>query len=33
MPVGKRMACVRDPDGVVVELAEYGGVPKFAGGG
>lgn len=25
LPAGKRMAYLRDPDGVVVELAEYGG--------
>lgn len=29
VPVGKRMAYVRDPDGAIVELAEYGGVPSF----
>ena len=28
-PVGKRMAYVRDPDGAIVELAEYGGTPSF----
>jgi catechol 2,3-dioxygenase-like lactoylglutathione lyase family enzyme len=29
VPVGKRMAYVRDPDGAIVELAEYGGTPSF----
>lgn len=29
VPVGKRMAYVRDPDGVIVELAEYSGPPSF----
>lgn len=29
VPAGKRMAYVRDPDGVMVELAEYGGTPTF----
>ncbi|MGE5475192.1 MAG: VOC family protein [Bacteroidales bacterium] len=29
VPVGKRMAYVRDPDGAIVELAEYGGAPSF----
>lgn len=29
VPVGKRMAYVRDPDGVIVELAEYGAEPDF----
>lgn len=29
VPVGKRMAYVIDPDGAIVELAEYGGVPTF----
>lgn len=29
VPVGKRMAYVTDPDGAIVELAEYGGVPSF----
>lgn len=29
VPVGKRMAYVRDPDGAIVELAEYGGPPTF----
>lgn len=29
VPVGKRMAYVRDPDGAIVELAEYGGMPTF----
>lgn len=29
VPVGKRMAYVRDPDGAIVELAEYGGEPSF----
>lgn len=29
VPVGKRMAYVTDPDGAIVELAEYGGVPTF----
>lgn len=30
VPVGKRMAYVRDPDGAIVELAEYGGTPTFS---
>lgn len=30
VPVGKRMAYVVDPDGAIVELAEYGGEPAFA---
>ena len=30
VPVGKRMAYVRDPDGAIVELAEYGGPPSFS---
>jgi glyoxylase I family protein len=29
VPVGKRMAYVHDPDGAIVELAEYGGAPVF----
>lgn len=29
VPLGKRMAYVRDPDGAIVELAEYGGTPSF----
>lgn len=29
VPVGKRMAYVRDPDGAIVELAEYGDTPSF----
>lgn len=29
VPVGKRMTYVRDPDGAIVELAEYGGTPTF----
>lgn len=29
VPVGKRMAYVRDPDGTIVELAEYSGPPSF----
>ncbi|MCR6628778.1 MAG: VOC family protein [Magnetospirillum sp.] len=29
VPVGKRMAYVRDPDGAIVELTEYGGTPTF----
>ncbi len=29
VPVGKRMAYVRDPDGAIAELAEYGGPPTF----
>lgn len=29
VPVGKRMAYVTDPDGAIVELAEYGGTPRF----
>lgn len=30
VPVGKRMAYVTDPDGAIVELAEYGGDPTFS---
>jgi glyoxylase I family protein len=33
VPVGKRMAYVTDPDGAIVELAEYGGEPEFTFGG
>lgn len=33
VPVGKRMAYVIDPDGAIVELAEYGGPPSFTFGG
>lgn len=32
VPVGKRMAYVVDPDGAIVELAEYGGPPGFTFG-
>ena len=32
LPTGKRMAYLRDPDGVVVELAEYGRCPSPADG-
>lgn len=29
VPVGKRMAYIIDPDGAIIELAEYGGPPTF----
>jgi catechol 2,3-dioxygenase-like lactoylglutathione lyase family enzyme len=33
VPVGKRMVYVTDPDGAIIELAEYGGTPTFTFGG
>ncbi|CAA7611576.1 Lactoylglutathione lyase [Magnetospirillum sp. LM-5] len=33
VPVGKRMAYVPDPDGIIIELAEYGGTPSVTFGG
>ncbi len=32
LPAGKRMAYIRDPDGVVLELADYCGMPQAAEG-